>query len=278
MPVLSQCGEAALWVQQGRNRDFPASAQAESEGVWQVGCWEGSTFTPRSAKGSLSTRQQCYQHRNQRLTCARRGALQAFQSLFGDPSSHFNFFLLSLLLIFILLCFLTPLPSASPPDVQWNSFGGISRSLLGSAHKPSPRGAWVRGMLRFPAVFCHSGCQFWLLKVSGIKANERILLPRYIISLFMHCFLPSDCHLCIPRLLFFSPQKTILAGSANKDQTAHCFFILILTAVILTHWENRVCTPVLMQMNSSHIDYNMLQHWPFLNSLTCYLCGFAITF
>lgn len=76
---------------------------------------------------------------------------------------------------------------------------------------------------------------------------------------------------------FLSPQN-ILASSANKDQTAHCFFILILTAVIFTHWENRVCIPVLTQMNNSHIDYYMLQHRPCFNSLTHYLCGFAITF
>lgn len=239
---------------------------------------EGSTFIAHSAKGSLPMRQRCYQHRNQRLTCAHRGALQAFQSLFGDPSSLFSFFLLSLLLIFILLSFITPLPSASLPDVQWYAFTDISWSLLGSAQKPSPWEAWVRGMLRFPAVFHHSGCQFWLLQVSGIKVNGRILLPWYIISSFMHYFLPSDLYLCILHLLFFCPPKTFLLVVPTKIKQLIVFLVLILTAVIFTHWENRVCIPVLTQMNNSHIDHYMLQHWPCFNSLTHYLCGFAITF
>lgn len=218
LPVLSQRGKAALWVQQGRNRDFPASAWAERDGLWQVGCWDRNSLAPCSAKGSLSTRQQRYQHRNQRLTLAHRGALQAFLSLFGDPSSHFNFFLLSFLLIFILLYFRTPLPSAFPPDVRWNAFTGISRSLLGSAQKPSPWEAWVRGMLRFPAVFCHSGCQFWLMQVSGITVNERMLLLWCIISLFMYYFLPSDLYRYILHLLFFPPNTFLLLVP-----TARCF-------------------------------------------------------
>lgn len=90
--VLPQSGKVAFWVQQDRNRDFLSSAWAESEGVLQIGCCKGSTFVPCSAKGRLSTRKQCYQHRNKRLTYVHRGVLQALQSLFGDLSSQLIFF------------------------------------------------------------------------------------------------------------------------------------------------------------------------------------------
>lgn len=86
--------------------------------------------------------------------------------------------------------------------------------------------AWVRRMLKFPAVFHHSGCQFLLLQDPGITVNETVLLSWYIISLFMHYFLPSYLYLCIRRSPFFFPLKTILASSAKKDQTVHCFFYL----------------------------------------------------
>lgn len=129
---------------------------------------------------------------------------------------------------------------------------------------------WVRRMFKFPAVFHHSGCQFWLLQDPGITVNETILLSWYIISLFMHYLLPSYLYLCIPLSPFFF-LKPILTRSAKKDQTAHCFFILILTAVLFNHWERRVCIPVFMQMINSHTDYYMLQHiglvlipWPII--------------
>lgn len=77
---------------------------------------------------------------------------------------------------------------------------------------------------------------------------------------------------------FFCPPKTFLLVVPTKIKQLIVFLVLILTAVIFTHWENRVCIPVLTQMNNSHIDHYMLQHWPCFNSLTHYLCGFAITF
>lgn len=132
-------------------------------------------------------------------------------------------------------------------------------------------------MLRFPAVFYHSGCQFWLLQVSGIMVNDKILLPWYIISFFMHYFPSSDLYFCVLHSLFFSSKNPILTSGASKDRTAHWFFIFMLTAVILTHLENAVCIPALTQMNNRHIDYCMLQHWLCFNPLTCYLCGFANT-
>lgn len=56
---------------------------------------------------------------------------------------------------------------------------------------------WMGRMLRFPAGSHHSGCQFWLLQDSGLTVNKTIWLSWYIISLFMHYFLPY-LYLCIP--------------------------------------------------------------------------------
>lgn len=225
MLVLCQCREDALWVQQDRNRDFPASAWAESEGVLQVGSW-GEHFHSTLCKGQPAHEAAMLPAQESKAyMCAQRSiagfpiiiwwsffTIQFFPP-FASAHLHSPFFphtsSFSLPTWCSMICihwyFLIPagqcsetfpLRSMSEGDAQIScSFSSLWLSIL------TPAGFWDQGEWK------------------NIVAMVYYFFIYALFSPFWSLPLYSS-------LAFFLSPQNILASSANKDQTAHCFSCL----------------------------------------------------